>query len=361
MTKSIITGGWITLNRGCNMRCGHCYQQDTEFDPKRNTSLDLIQKEIKFFRDSGARSVVLIGGEPTVYPHLVSVVKDLVSVNIVPILVTNARELSKKVKIAELVEAGLRNITVSIKAESEMGYQEVTGTKNSLEKVVLAIKNIQEYDQIAMGISVTIEEYFVAHLDDYVTFLLNLGVPHINFDLGSPILKATGVDVSKIPDPFILAYSVEKVHGLMKDSGQSYSFYMTIPLCILDKDVKTELVRSKRITTSCHVPKGSGVIFSEDGDVLPCNHFTDMSYGKIGKDFSTTEEFSVFWNSEDTQQFRKEFNSFPHVNCSTCADWAVCGGGCKIKWMHYNPKDYIGKQRSNHVKTSRVLPITLQR
>jgi radical SAM protein with 4Fe4S-binding SPASM domain len=131
----------------------------------------------------------------------------------------------------------------------------------------------------------------------------------------------------------------------LKESGQSYSFYMTIPLCILDPDVKNELVNSKKITTSCHVPKGSGVIFSEDDEVLPCNHFTDVSYGKLGKDFRTAEEFKVFWNSEESLQFRKEFNSFPHANCSTCADWAVCGGGCKIKWMYYDPKDYIGKRR----------------
>lgn len=136
---------------------------------------------------------------------------------------------------------------------------------------------------------------------------------------------------------------------------------MTIPLCILDPDVKNELVNSKKITTSCHVPKGSGVIFSEDDEVLPCNHFTDVSYGKLGKDFRTAEEFKVFWNSEESLQFRKEFNSFPHANCSTCADWAVCGGGCKIKWMYYDPKDYIGKRRSDDGKASRIFPIALQR
>ena len=359
---SFLRGGWITVNRGCNMRCSHCYQQDTEFDPAKNASLEMITTEVELLSVSGAKSVVVIGGEPTVYPHLVEVIKMLVAKNITPILVTNGRELSKESKIDRLLDAGLRHITVSIKADSESGYQEVTGTKGSLEKVIQAISYLKARNSVLLGISVTIEDYFVLHLENYLTFLLNLGVPHVNFDLGSPILKAAGVDITKIPNPFVLADAVERVHRTLKGTKLSYSFYMTIPLCILDKGIKNELVEDRRISTSCHVSKGNTAIFSEDGSVLPCNHFTDMIYGKLGEDFSTVEEFKALLNNEGVKQFRKEFNSFPHSNCSTCSDWGICGGGCKIKWMHYDPKDYIGKPRRNdHVETSQVFPITLQR
>ena len=29
---SRIRGGWLTVNRACNLRCGWCYQKDTEVD-----------------------------------------------------------------------------------------------------------------------------------------------------------------------------------------------------------------------------------------------------------------------------------------------------------------------------------------
>lgn len=255
MDQSTLRGGWITLNRACNMRCSHCYQQDTQFDPQRNASANLIQQEIEILVESGAKSVVLIGGEPTVYPKLIEVVKQLVDRSITPILVTNGRELSKIDKVQKLFDAGLRNITVSIKAESEEGYHEVTGTKNSFVKVLQALKNIQSVPGIAMGTSITVEEYFVKKMDSYIDFLKTVNVPHINFDLGSPILKASGVDVNKIPDPFTLASAVEKIHKAFRDHEQSYSFYMTIPLCILDPVIKDELVEQKKCLqrVMCHV------------------------------------------------------------------------------------------------------------
>jgi radical SAM protein with 4Fe4S-binding SPASM domain len=133
----------------------------------------------------------------------------------------------------------------------------------------------------------------------------------------------------------------------LKDTDQSYSFYITIPLCILDPVVKNELINNKRITTSCHVARGTATIFTEDGTVIPCNHFTKKGMGKYGEDFSGVESFRSFWRSEALELFRKRFNSYPHENCINCSDWNICGGGCKIKWMHYNPKDYIGKRRKH--------------
>lgn len=70
-----------------------------------------------------------------------------------------------------------------------------------------------------------------------------------------------------------------------------------------------------------------------------------MSYGKLGVDFNDAEGFKKFWEGSELREFRDEFNSYPHTNCITCPDWTNCGGGCKIKWLHYDPKDYIGRRK----------------
>lgn len=338
--SNIIRGGWLTLNRNCDMRCKHCYQSDTNFDPKRQLSSDISYRLIDILVKSGAKNVVLIGGEPTLYHDLCDVIKRFVDNGVRPILITNGRSLSDMEKLKKIVSFGLRDISISIKAADDIGYVNVTGTKNSFSLVKQAIQNCLSLD-ISLGISVTMENYFIKYVDRYIDLLLSLNVPHINFDMGSPVLSTTGVDVSDIPNPSVLAEATEYVHGRLKDSGQSYSFYVTVPLCLFSESTKKELIESSKISTSCHVSRGTSVVFSDDGAILPCNHFSSFSFGKLDSDFSDEEEFARFWQKDEMVEFRSNFNSYPVKKCSYCKDWNICGGGCKIKWMYYNPKDFI--------------------
>lgn len=362
MTQNTLQGGWLTVNRGCNMRCSHCYQQDTEFDPKRNMSRETLERLIDIFVQSRAKNVVLIGGEPTIYANLEFAITRLVEGGVRPILITNGRALAKTDYLEKLYRSGLRNLTISIKAPDEDGYRKVTGTKRSFELVRKAITNCLAFPSLSTGISITMENYFVANMEKYVEFLLSLNIPHLNFDMGSPVLMADRIDVSQIPNPFVLARATEYVHEKLKETSQSYSFYITIPLCILKSHVKEELVRNKRISTSCHVSKGTAAVFKEDGSVAPCNHFTGVSFGKLDEDFSDSAEFVNFWSKKDLVNFREDFNSYPHENCFICPDWNICGGGCKIKWMYYDPSKFIGqKGGDNYEKAYPVFPLKLQR
>lgn len=172
------------------MRCSHCYQQDTEFDPKRNMSRETLERLIDILVKSGAKTVVLIGGEPTIYANLEFAITRLVEGGVRPILITNGRELAKSVYLEELYMSGLRNLTISIKAPDEDGYREVTRTKHSFELVRKAIINCLAFPALSTGISITMENYFVANIEKYVEFLLSLNMPHINFDMGSPVLMS---------------------------------------------------------------------------------------------------------------------------------------------------------------------------
>ncbi len=58
---------------GCNFRCQFCVQAPTCFDPKHGTRLDPVEAAADFQRivDRGARTINLLGGEPSLHPHTI--------------------------------------------------------------------------------------------------------------------------------------------------------------------------------------------------------------------------------------------------------------------------------------------------
>ena len=66
--------GWLTVNRSCNLRCQWCYARNMGFSAKDDMSLSLAERCIKIYSDLPMKEVVLLGGEPTIYPYIVEAV-----------------------------------------------------------------------------------------------------------------------------------------------------------------------------------------------------------------------------------------------------------------------------------------------
>jgi len=66
----------IEFSRACNFRCSYCYVDD-----RNGSSNELSRFEIKDIilqaKDLGARKIIILGGEPSIYPHLVEMLRFL--------------------------------------------------------------------------------------------------------------------------------------------------------------------------------------------------------------------------------------------------------------------------------------------
>lgn len=337
--KTLVKNGWLTLNRICNNRCVWCYAGPTGFN-KPEMDFELAGKLIQLFHDIGVKSVILIGGEPTMYTKLIQVVEKCISMNIDPVLVTNGLRLKDKMYLKDLRGVGLKKISVSVKGLNSDEYREITGNPNGYSDMVSGISNIKETD-CELSVSFTITDVVVKDVEKFVKGIINLGVKHVNFDLVSPVISKNGVIAERMPSPNELATAVEKIHYKIKGLGISYGFYLSIPLCLLSDRVRKEFADENLIVTTCHIYKGTGLIFDQEGRILPCNHFTDFPVGKFGEDFDSAESFKLFWENPSMAENRRKLLKFPVEKCSDCSDWNSCGGGCLIKWLHWNPKDSI--------------------
>jgi radical SAM protein with 4Fe4S-binding SPASM domain len=61
---------WFTVNRQCNFRCPWCYGEDTHYSSKDTMSLATAKELAQITAEVGVRYINIIGGEPTLWPHL---------------------------------------------------------------------------------------------------------------------------------------------------------------------------------------------------------------------------------------------------------------------------------------------------
>ena len=89
----------ISIIRKCNFNCPYCYMSSTENDNSM-LSIDDIKWLVKFFDDYKPYQVAIGGGEPSLHPNFVEILKLFRDNNIVPNYTTNGLALLNK-KIVE--------------------------------------------------------------------------------------------------------------------------------------------------------------------------------------------------------------------------------------------------------------------
>jgi radical SAM protein with 4Fe4S-binding SPASM domain len=337
--SSGIVGSWLTVNRACNLRCGWCYAAGTEFSKHLDMNLDIAMRLVLFLKSLGVKSIVLIGGEPTIYPHLFTLAHQIVESNINLALVTNGLQLANSTFCEKLHAVGLSNVTISLKGGSDSEYERLTGVRG-FSRVMQGLKNLKDLGIEAL-LEFTVAKDHLENLEKTLLTLIEHEIGHITIDLAGPVVCGDAISANGIPTPFELRDVVHRIHSCLKDSGIDYVIYMTIPFCLIDRDVLYDLRAHDRIVSSCHVPRGDALVFDEKARVLICNHITSYPIGQFGVDFSGADKFWEFWNDQERIRLRRTCSCYPAKQCIECAYWNECGGGCIIKWLYWNPSEFI--------------------
>ncbi len=117
----------ISLTDRCNLRCVYCMPEHMVFKPRKELLTDdEIMLIVRVAADLGIRKVRLTGGEPTVRPNLVELVRRMAAISEIQDLAmtTNGILLSK---LAEpLAQAGLRRINVSLDSLDAEKFRRIT-------------------------------------------------------------------------------------------------------------------------------------------------------------------------------------------------------------------------------------------
>lgn len=328
----MISTVWLTLNRACNFRCPWCYAEGTHYLNEKTMSLELAKALIDFSHSLGAKTFILIGGEPTLHPNFFEILEYIKSKNMDAALVTNGYRFSDK-DFIKAVEDFLTSTMFSIKAANRKQQIKLTKT-DSFEKIEQAIENLQEVKKFHVGYSTVISRSTIGNMEEFAQMLARLSPnSKLKYSLCNPSINKPQIINSEhiVPYEELAATVVSKWPQISQILNDRVHLEQSCPQCIWPKEFIDELKAKRQISFGCQIMSQKGLIFDTEGKVLVCNSLTDYPIAEFSKTFKDKESFEKFWKSDKIRNLYKKFYEYPKLECKTCEVYKECGGGCPLK------------------------------
>jgi cyclic pyranopterin phosphate synthase len=149
----------ISLTDKCNMRCVYCMAEDMIFRPNDELmTADEIIRLINIFARLGTDKIRLTGGEPSIHPELLKVVRGIKDAGISRISMT-----TNGVRLAELApalkEAGLERVNVSVDTLNAEKFHRITRWGH-LDKVMEGVQAAEAYGLTPLKINAVVARGF---------------------------------------------------------------------------------------------------------------------------------------------------------------------------------------------------------
>lgn len=324
---------WMTINRGCNNKCCWCYAQNAVNDLM---SFGDMRKCVNNLIDLGIRNIILIGGEPTIYPHIIETIKYIHDFGIKVMIVSNGRRFSDYSFAQKCVESGISGIDISIKGFSKVEYINNTGV-DGFEEVIVGYRNLMKLN-FKPTLSYVVCDNRESKIIEMYNFLETYNLEDITIQFVKPVVSENSNAIMPLDE---MGSLVGKIYEIMEKSNKHYRIEVSFPLCLIKESILVNLIKNKKIVTCCHLQKGTGLVLDTNFRALPCNHFVDMPYSETQIGLYSANQIIDYWNSLEVGVIREKTLFYPSNKCIKCNLWDLCGGGCYTRWLFENPNDYI--------------------
>lgn len=137
----------ISVTDRCNFRCRYCMKPEGVewLAHDRILSYEEIIKVVQAAAALGVSRVRLTGGEPLVRKHICRLISGIRSITGIGDLSLTTNGVLLPGLAAQLKEAGLQRVNISLDSLNADTFQRITG-KNELDQVIAGIKSALEYD-----------------------------------------------------------------------------------------------------------------------------------------------------------------------------------------------------------------------
>ena len=154
----------VSVTDKCNLRCVYCHPLcGCDFiERKEILRLEEIYRIVRFFVECGIRKVRLTGGEPLVRKNIVYLVKKLAGIEEIEELTLTTNGVLLESLAAELKNAGLQRVNISVDSAESKSYKEITGfdllprvTKGIYKALEVGLSPVKINSVIIKGINVS--------------------------------------------------------------------------------------------------------------------------------------------------------------------------------------------------------------
>lgn len=182
----------VNIGRRCNLRCRFCLDGGLLPEQRQWVPPELALEEIQRGFSEGCRSLGLLGGEPTVYPHLEALIRAARQIGYERVaIITNGVRLGEAALCDVLVGAGLTRVAVSIHAHRAAIEDALTGRPGGFEAKVAGLRRLamhRDRGLLRHGVAVNtvLTAPNVPHLLAMARFFRSIGVDDLRFNFVRP-------------------------------------------------------------------------------------------------------------------------------------------------------------------------------
>ncbi len=171
---------YLFVTEECQLRCHHCYMGSRL---ERAATLDLItaKRIVDHFFNLGTRSIVLVGGEPTLYTNLKEIINYAKLLGYKDIVVD-----SNGISVRSLININrfdVDHIRISLDGASPQTHEKIRGIGN-YSKTISGIKRLIN-EGYSVWITSTIFQFNFFEIEELLAIADNLGVKVVNFHIFS--------------------------------------------------------------------------------------------------------------------------------------------------------------------------------
>lgn len=131
----------IEFSRICNFHCSYCYV-DEKIDSSRELSRAEIKDVILQAKELGARKIIILGGEPSIYPHLIEMVRFLSENGLAVEMFTNGSGIDRE--LAAVLAGYKVRIVLKMNSREEHIQDKLAGKKGAFIIINQALVALRE-------------------------------------------------------------------------------------------------------------------------------------------------------------------------------------------------------------------------
>lgn len=247
----------IIIGYECNNNCRFCIDADKRQLVKKSTAQ--IEQEMIEARKRGTIYLEFIGGETTIRPDFVRLVKKAKDLGFKTIMMaTNGRMLSYRPYAKKLFAAGLNSVVFSIHGSNAGTHDFLTQAKGSFDQLQAGLNNTKEFLGIEnIGSNTTIVKYNYQELPKIGEFIFGLGIRNCEFifvDCNEGAAHSNFAEL--VPKISEVAPFIRQCLDIGKKSKAGHWHIRYVPLCYFTDylDQVSELLEIKKFKTEHLAP-----------------------------------------------------------------------------------------------------------
>lgn len=310
----------LHLTYVCGNKCPYCYVGDGERE--KHPPFNGVKKVIRKLGESGIEKILLVGGDPCVYPHLRKTVEFIKELNFECCILSNTLEFGENLNFFLNNIDDFQTTILGSSSEEHDGEARNKGAYDTL------IKNLTVLTQKGKEITVAISLHKL-NFDKVFEIVRNLidreriRVKELVIQRVIPSGRAVNT-LSFSLDKEQVATTFKQLDKIKNNYDVSIDFEDPFPLCIVPKNYR--YLQKK----SCEWGFSKGSV-NFNGGLSRCGADSRFSLGNILE----IDNLQLFW--EDNQvlvDFRGR--KWLPGKCQKCELLERCGGGCSLSRITNN-------------------------